>query len=335
MQPFIRDILYVVVSSAAAAGAVLLLRSRLIPLIAPRNRSQVAGIVLLLLQLVVGFFIASVDFGEARKAGIFNPGDLTAMRWLIPFSAVGIALQAVLLLNADSAVKEREELRAQAEFARRDRNFTTLVSEVFLTVVSRKRERLKSVGTKEQLWKAMQPRVQMAALIQACWAIFDSMAPDEVPPDYRLRVAYYRCVDGGLEPAFAWNGNSSDCVPPRDEATKLRFRFDHPEGCLAVAAARDGGIYRVADTAEAAAKRSHPFVFFDEKERKTLKSIAALPVKLEGDPSPHGVLVVDTNLEGLFNQEDRRQELALLVVVENLAHRLHLEERLGKLMGGF
>jgi hypothetical protein len=334
LQPFLADILFVVLAAAVAAGLVITFAERLLALMTTSRRRNVVGTLLLLTQLVAGFIIASVDFGQARKDGYFNAGDVDALRWLIPVAALGIALDVFMLLLSAHADKEKQELIAQAEFAKRERNFTTLVSGVFLNVVSRKRERLKSVKSRNQLLASLQPRLQMAALIQACWSLFDFLAPDDAPDDFRLRVAYYRRTPVGLEIAFAWNGVSSDCVPPRDAATMQRFRFDHPEGCLAVAAAQDGGIHRVADTEQAAAQRNHPFVFFDKNESQTLKSIAAMAVKLEGDPVPHGVLVVDTNLKGLFNGEDRRQGLVLEEIIENLAHRLHMEESLDALLGG-
>jgi len=44
--------------------------------------------------------------------------------------------------------------------------------------------------------------------------------------------------------------------------------------------------------------------------------------------------VIDTNAKGFFNPGDRRQELQLSGLVENLAHRLQLEERMQALLGG-
>jgi hypothetical protein len=333
VQQFLWDIVYVGAASFAAAVLVLLFQARLRVLAATRRRRVVSSGVLLGVQAMIALLVASVDFGEARREGAFNPADLTAMRWLVPLAAIAVALELFISLHSDFAEEARGALERQLDFARRERNFATLVLEYFLNVVSRKRERLKLATSKSVLLDPQSPPEQMTALIQACWQVLDRQRT-RAETAYRLRVAYFRRTAVGLELALAWNGTSIDCVPKRDAKTRARFRFDHPEGCLAVAAARDGTMYRIPDTSADYAERASAFVFFDQNEVKTLKSIAALPIKIEGDSMAHGVLVVDTDEKGFFNPEDRRQELELGLLVENLAHRLQLEERLQSLLGG-
>ncbi len=334
MQQFMWDLAGIGFLCLVAAILVLVYQNKLHRIAATRRCRVIANAVLMAAQAMIALLVASMDFGEARRSGAFLAGDVSAVRWLTGLSPLAVALQLFVALHSDFAEEARAALLTQLDYARRDRNFANLMAGYFLNVVSRKRERLKAAASKAVLLDPAAPPQQITALIQACWQILDQQRKRDASEKYRLRVAYYRRNGVGLELALAWNGKSIDCVPTRDAKTRARFRFDHAEGCLATAAVKDGLMYRIADTSEDYERRASPFVFFDQNEARTLKSIAALPIKIEGDSMAQGVLVVDTDEKGFFDPEDRRQELELTTLVENLAHRLQLEERLQSLLGG-
>lgn len=335
MTPFAGLILGLILAVTVPSVAVGVARERMRWAFRTRTKRVGLAVLLLVVEAIVALILSSIDFGLALKGPSFTPDDQPLLKWLLGLTAVGAALQTSVLLHDDYAEEERGVLQKEAELAKKDRAFVTLLSNVINKAVARKREKLIEVKENDAvaLLGALDPKLAIAALIQGSWHVFDQMGPEKRVGNFRLRVAYYRIVGGNrLTLAHAWNGTDQDCVTLSDDVRK-RFRFDHPSGCLAVAASRSGGMLLVPDTVAAHDDRHQHFWFFEEpEERETLKSIAALPIKLDGTRGPYSVLVVDTNEKDFFNGEPR-QRLELEQVVKNLAQRLQLEERLGVLIG--
>jgi hypothetical protein len=322
----------IIIAIAALSLAAFGFRERLRWLAATRQRRVLVSAVLLVIEAVVALILSSIEFGGAVKGEAFTTQDAPLLPWLVVLTGTGAGMQTMVLLHDDFAETERAAFEKEAQLARRDRAFVSLLGNMINRAVARKREKFNAIQPTELL-SALDPKPAIAALVQASWHVFDKMGPEQRVSNFRLRVAYYRAEGAGLSLAHAWNGTDQDCVQLSDEARK-RFRFNHHEGCLAVAASKNGSIYQVADTMEAHQDRQHPFWFFETAEHDTLKSIAALPIKLDGTKQPYSVLIVDTNQKAFFNASDQRQALELEQVVVNLAQRLQLEERLGYLLGG-
>lgn len=331
MTEFAGLVAAILVAIAVACIAVGLARERLRWFAVTRTRRSAVGVSLFVLEAVVGVLLSSIDFGASIRDRVFTRQDWPLVPWVVVLVGVGAGIQLMVLLHDDFAETERAAHEREAQLARKDRAFILNLSNMINRAVSRKREKLAQVSDASALLAALDPKHAIAALIQYFWHVFDGMGPEKRETNFRLRVAYYRCTGQRLVLAHSWNGSEENCVPMSDDVRR-RFRFDHLEGCLAVAASKSGAIYRVADTLEAHDDRQHPFWFFEQSERDTLKSIAALPIKLDGTKAPYSVLIVDTNVKNFFNT-DQRQGLELEQVVKNLAQRLLLEERLESLVG--
>jgi hypothetical protein len=292
------------------------------------------------LQLVVAVLIGVVDLRAAWEGKIAD-GD-SAFLWALPFSgAAAILLQAFGVLRSDASEidlgvvkKDQAALNTQLLDARSQRDFLSIVMRAFLNVVSFKRERLKAAKTPDEGIKALQPTRQGMALIVACREVFDKMINRPGQPHYRVRVAYFRVTGDRLALVYCWNGDSPKCISlgGGSPVVAASFTFDAAKGCVARAVASTGET-RWIPNAEAADKDpDDPFFFFDQSERETLKSMVAVPMRLEGEAPKYDVVSIDTDCEGYFNAADRRDEVTH--VVANMAHRLLLEKEMERLSGG-
>jgi hypothetical protein len=177
---------------------------------------------------------------------------------------------------------------------------------------------------------SLKPSEQLAGMVVVCWELINHLLVTRAGTGHQLRVAYFRPRQRRMSLAHCYNGTTDDCIAVDADEIAARLKFDHSTGCLVVAAAKNGLTYLIPDTVAEAAKPTSPFVFFDKTQTSRLRSIAALPIKLDGDVGPHGVLMVDTDLLGFFSQD---LEAPLQQVIVNLAHRLQLEERIAQLPG--
>ena len=325
MPEFIRSVLYVGAAAAVAAAMVYWFRENLRPLASTRPRRVLAGIGLVVVQLVVGIIVASIDFGVAREKGVFTAEDQNTIPWLIGFTAIGVALEAFVLLHEDFA----EDERARMSRVRSELDFQNLISLSFLKVVSMKRRKFVGVKDGNELLLRMKPNEQIAALVAVCWELINQLLKENAGTGHSLRVVYFRSCPGEnrLSLAHSWNGTSDNVVRP---IAPEKLDFADTTGCLAVAAAKTGVTYLIPDTQVEDHNATSAFHFFDKTQRNRLQSVAALPIKIDGDSPPHGVLMVDTDVKGFFHAERR---LPLEQVIANLAHRLQLEEQLTRLPG--
>jgi hypothetical protein len=314
-------------------------RKRLPTVVGTRSRRIFVEVLLLgAFEFGVAVLIGAVDLKSALGGKIAS-GD-NGILWALPFvgSAV-VLLQAFSVLRSDTSESDlaairsgQEVLKTQLTDARKQRDFFYVVSRAFLKVVSRKRERLKDAKSSAEIVSALRPVVQRTALIVACWEIFDKMVNHDATQHYRVRVAYFRVTGPRLEPTYSWNGTNGDCVSLNGRAPVVMesFTFEAVKGCVARAAANSGRTYWI-PVAEAADKDpSDPFFFFEEGERDTLKSMVAIPIRLEGDIAKYDVITIDTDREGFFNAQDRGDDV--MHIVENLAHRLQMEKQVERFL---
>jgi hypothetical protein len=326
MDGFVANLVALLVAALLVAIVVAVQRERLMSAASTRSRRIAIGGALIVVQLLVAVAISAIDFQKALSAGAFTPPALTAFHWLMALTSVGVGLEVFVLVQADAAERDRGVLSE----VRRERDFQNLVSRTFLGVVSLKRKRFKELRSAEDLLAAMKPAEQLARMVVSCWELINHLLVEHCGTGRQLRVAYFRFRDGRMSMAHCYNGTSDDCVSVRDPDMVSRLRFDHPTGCLAVAAAKNGANYLIPDTVAAANNTTSPFVFFEKSQAERVKSIAALPIRLDGDTAPHAVLMVDTDVKGFF---DSTLEVPLQQVITNLAHRLHLEELIGQIPG--
>ena len=238
-----------------------------------------------------------------------------------------------LRTELSAAKKEIQELEGKLREATFQRQFFWKVNEQFLKVVSEKRERLKNAQSPNGgVLRALRPELQWRALIVACWDIFSELLSTKVSSSFRprLRVAYFRLVGTNLELASCWNGTSGDCVS-LNSSHRERFALDAPEnmGCLAQAVAKEGRAIWAPSAKDADADPTHPFAFFHKGDKDSLKSIVGAPIILEGQPPPSEVVVLDTDVEGFFVPGSMTP--LLNYVVNNMAHRLHMEKQMERL----
>jgi hypothetical protein len=317
-------------------------RKRLPALVVTRTRRIFVEVVILgTLQIVVAIFIGAVDLRGAL-AGKIAPED-NRILWGLPFAgAAAVLFQAFSVLRADTSDSELAELRTtrdtldkQLTDARAQRNFFTIVSQAFLRVVSHKRERLKGAKNAEEGIKALQPTRQGMSIIMACWEIFDKMINPTVETHHRVRVAYFRANAHRLDPMYCWNGDSASCVSVGgwSQTVTASFSFAAMKGCVARSVSLSGETRWIPDAEAADKDSSNPFFFFDyQTEYETLKSMVVVPVRLEGEGPKYDVVSIDTSCKGYFNAPDRSDEV--LHIVQNMAHRLHLEKEMERVIGG-
>jgi hypothetical protein len=113
------------------------------------------------------------------------------------------------------------------------------------------------------------------------------------------------------------------------------YAWNSPTDCLARNVAREGVARLVPSTEEADKDPHHPFRFFSAEQRKYLKSIAALPLKVQGESlSRYPVLTIDTDQNGAFDPKDERLTLRLNELVRNLAYRLQIETAIQRMRNG-
>jgi hypothetical protein len=319
----------------AVVGVALIVtfRARLVPLVSTRTRRFLVEVLALgAMQLVVAALFAVIDFPPILHTGRLQAHDDTLIWALVLAIPLTIWLQTFAFVHLDATEVERGVIVRERDDARAERTFFDLINQAFLAVVSSKRERLgkSKADNCAELISALNPSAQIARLITACWQIFDTMindGSDQGITRHRVRVAYFR-VDAGNERLvcdYSWNGTAGDCVPARVR-DHLSLQGSSPS--LAVAAAKDGRVYCVPDPLASDRDAYHPFTFFDETEKNVLKSIVAIPIKLDGDAAPYDVLVVDTARPGFFDSTETWQQLQLNQICIALAHRLHMEKRL-------
>lgn len=324
------------------AGTALLIwqRKRLPRLVATRPwRIFIEVIVVGALGVVVALMIGAVDLKGALAGKIASEDN--GILWGLPFVGAALVLfQAFSAFRSDSSDRELTELRTGRAVlenlladARAQRNFFSIVSRAFLKVVSHKRERLKGAKNADDGIRALQPKHQGMSLIVACWEVFDKMINHDENTHYRVRVSYFRVVGDRLIPVYCWNGDSASCVSlgGGSPTVAASFCFDSVKGCVARAVANSGETRWIPDAQVADKDPSNPFFFFDQSEPETLKSMVVVPVRVEGEGGKYDVVSIDTDCKGYFNDAERSDEV--LHIVENMAHRLHLEKEMERLMG--
>ena len=313
-----------------------------------RNRRTWLTVFLVGSPFILGGIADWADFTEIVK-GDFGWDDT------IPLSGGAVFLWAWLLAHAvnkwhsdlwdqrvDEERKEQQRQRLLREGAENDRDFVLEVSNAFLKVVGVKGDRIrKELGVRAgksgnvcphdgdcMIKEALQPTHQITELLLALFSIYRT----RLEPQNTLRLAFFRLTGEFLKLEYAWDGVTTDCIQSPLSKHRAMFNIKEVGGvCLAVAAARDGQLWIIPDAEEADRDRGQPFSYFDQDQRSKIKSIMALPLRLADEPTPaQHVVTVDTNRRGFFDY-NREDELKLMA--RNLAHRLHLEEGVGELLG--
>lgn len=314
-----------VVMVGVGLSAMVWLRERLIAHLGTRvRRFAVEGIGLLVAQALVGLSAGSITLSPQSA----EPAPSWAIWLFVGALGSAVLLQLFTIIHADHAEVRREYESEQLANTAKERNFFYVVNEAFKRVVSHKREALKTAAPSD-VFDAV-PAMQKTRMIVASWELLNGMINADPPTAqgqvaYRVRVALFLATELGLEPDCSWNGSNYSCVSIDDNTKNEALKWSGTKGCIARTAALNGSMVLVGDTEAADRDPSHAFWFFPYRDRSSLKSIAALPLALEGDAGPHDVLVVDTDRPDFFDDSNGRQEIQLRHISENLAYRLRLE----------
>jgi hypothetical protein len=324
-----------VLSCVLSFSLVVLKRERLIGLLCTRPRRIVWELFPLpALVALAGIFIKAVDIKTIWQTHVVTDADVQLLYLLSVTAALILALQLFNFLHTDHAELRFQKVEQQRDLARRERDFSSMIPKLFLQVVSEKRLRLGQVQRKENLLEALDPKGQVTALLLVAHKCFVDII-NGADGKHTVRVALFRVKPdrSALYPYRSFDGLSGSCTSPPDKLEGF-LQFAGPEMSLAVHASRNRRRILVPDAKEADADVRHPFNYFriNPTEKDTVKSIAALPIWLDGSPDgPTPVLVVNTSSQGFFTESAPLDE-QLDTVMTNLAHRLQLEFQLVDLL---
>lgn len=315
--------------SVVGAIAVLWQRRRLVALVSERSRRFAfqAG-PLLVLEVGGALLAGSIGLNTMWGTSVLSQGQVFALWALCGLLTLRVISQSFVVIHADDAEIRQIAVARERDDARAERDFFTLLNTAFVQVVSQKRETLrKGAGLADVLSDL--PARSRERLLGACWSIVNGLiqAGNGSGHPYRVRVAFFRAGKDGLDVAGSFDGTQSDCVCLSADVKRDHFRWDGKRNSLAKNVALKGVPRLVPSAIEAHNTTDHPFKFFQDEERQTLKSICALPLKLEQNDGNHcDVLVLDTNREGFFDPASRDLEIRIDYLRKNMVHRLHVED---------
>jgi hypothetical protein len=316
-------------SSVLGAVGVLWQRRRLVSWVSERfRRFALQAGPLLVLELAAALLGGTIGLDRMWSATSLTTAQSAVLWLLCVVLTLRVVLQAFVVVHADDAEIRQIAVAGELDDARSERDFFTLLNTSFVQVVSQKRETLRR-GTDRKAVFSELPNQSRERLLGACWSIVNGLiqAGNSTGHQHRVRVALFRAGEEGLDVAASFDGTQSNCVCLRAEVKREYFRWDGKRNSLAKSVATTGVARLVQSATEAHNNPDHPFKFFLDEERQALKSICALPLKLEQNDGNHcDVLVLDTDREGFFDPASRALGIRIDYLRKNMVHRLHVED---------
>jgi len=198
-----------------------------------------------------------------------------------------------------------------------------------------RREALANIGVRPTIQQArngLAPDDQIQILLELLASLFhyEAVQGDFRQHNQNFRVGLFTERNGRLEPLGAFDLNTRDHEPFSSfEQYADRYRLDNDTNpSHAVRCVREGRTIIVPDCA------AEPgFEFFNEKQRKHLKSMVAYPLSgfcPDGVNPARAALLIDTDKPGFFSEEDR--EMVELLINEFVL-RISLEYAISRLTG--
>lgn len=255
--------------------------------------------------------------------------------WL-PAGFVGIYCVAVWEIVGqliDNRVKAKDKMDRDAlRRAEIQSKLRTRLLSVFRFAVDRKVRRLRRqlehrrrrIGI-SQVRNALTPHAHLGEVLQNLAVFFQDQLPSGAGENHNFRVGVYLNIDGAMTPVQAISLNDAGYTPFRSyQNHQSAFRLEGGTNpSHVVVCVRQKRMILVEDCGRAAEEGN--FSFFTEDQRSYLRSMVAFylgEVSREDGTMAEGVLVVDTEAAGFFQEAERD---SIEFCLREFAGRLRLE----------
>ncbi len=148
-----------------------------------------------------------------------------------------------------------------------------------------------------------------------------------------LRIAIFLPAPArdGLVLQFSYDGRNSNCITTPQNQHADCFKLNNARRkCLAICAAKEGGLLVVPNTGALRAKDRNRYEHFDEPQRARIKSICAYGYALD-DVTPFPVITADSDRKGTFQDTEEFRNL-LEMELQEFGSRLLFEADVLKLL---
>jgi hypothetical protein len=256
---------------------------------------------------------AGVSIGGAFAVASDKPD------WLRPAvaSAGCLAGWKVVQILVDNRAKSVDRIqKRELERAIREGTLRTRLLSVLRAAVNQKVKRLRKQLRRRrakpsirQVREALTPEPHLNDLLESLAVFFLAQLPESEAPSRNFRVGVYLDRDGIMTPVHAVSLKDPGHNPFTSYESHVgRFRLapENTQPANVVVCVRQKGMVIVGDCEEAA--REGEFHFFDDAQPSYLRSMAAYflgEVCDERGTMKPGALVVDTDVTGFFQENDR------------------------------
>lgn len=347
--PLVEPVLLFIVSCIVCVVVYRRFRDQIDGWLAQSKKTRQLFRVSMLILLPVGLAVC-VDVADLSmvRAGKFERLDIAMLDVAVLFGPVWLLCQALEAYHSDhwddrilaltNRAEESQELHLAAQ---QNRDFLVLMGRVILRIIGMKSDRvqaavqnLRNPSDNQRITairRALDPSQQILRTIIAIHGFFRQRMGIE----NSLRVAYF--VDSGngyLNPMCSFDGTNEHAIqtPANQHRERFRLEGDIDQACLVIASAVNSQVWVIGNADEAHDDPDKPFEFFDDHQRRSIKSIVTLPLRRrDAAPPCRHVVSIDTDRIGFFESSITLQELEMLA--ENLAHRLLFEHDMRVLLG--
>lgn len=167
------------------------------------------------------------------------------------------------------------------------------------------------------LMKTMGPNEQIEKMVDEALGLFRK--PDKISQENYMRAALYIGEEKRLEPRYSIDSSGNiNCVAAFENEYKARFEFSDKDRSLAVKLYLNDGLVEdfVLLKNEEELLASEVFRYFDDEQKKRIKSVLAFKVKVSNQPAQlckdYGVLFLDSNVNDYFDDKDKHTVIALM-----------------------
>jgi hypothetical protein len=164
------------------------------------------------------------------------------------------------------------------------------------------------IDKREQFIATLSPEEQIKELVILVHKFFSHW----IEPKHSLRVALFEEKENHLQVTVSYDGMNFNCIQSPNNQHKEQFCLllnPHEKGrfrSLACYVSRVESIYFISDTQQVQADGGSFFRFFDDDQKKRIRSCFAFRVTTK-DMKPgfvDPVIIVDSDMVGLFDPED-------------------------------
>lgn len=260
--------------------------------------------------ICVAIACAFIDFPQVIENGATTMTALFASL-IVFFFSVGACCHLVLWYVDDENEAELAKVSELTRLVQADERRREEIAEIVGSKARLVRAAVKQDApinlTPDFLLKTVQPKQQLLLNFVALHRSLRKLIGQS--GSLRLAVLFVNADGAALSVSFSFDGIHDDCITTPNKKHAKHFLLNGTKSkCFAVNAAIEGGLFVIPDTTRLSKEERACFEFFDDRQKKQIKSISAYGYSSD-DAGPRAVITADSNRKNAFKTDPTHMKL--------------------------